>query len=245
MKQIKVVLADYDDEVRQLMAEELAGTEDIVVAAQTGEADQVLQLVRETEADVLVMEMSLRGGSGLEVLSRVKGELGDRIRVLLCSVFADRTLVNRTVQAGADFYLIKPVPALSLTEHIRLTALDGEGWEEPESLRYRLSMLLRRLGAMPNMKGYHYVIDGVIVVLEDPDAVCGVTKVVYPRIARLHKTNSAAVERSIRHTIRKLWENGDRKELRRIFPNCRSCPSNGAFIAVLAQQMTERQRKWG
>ena len=119
MEQIKVILADFDEAARQMMAEELAAMEDITVAGQTGMAEEVLDLARTTEAQVLIMEMSLRGGDGLEVLERVKHELGDRIRVLICSLFADRALVNGAVQRGADYYMIKPVTITALAEHIR------------------------------------------------------------------------------------------------------------------------------
>lgn len=245
MEQIKVILADFDEAARQIMAEELAAMEDITVAGQTGMADEVLDLARTTEAQVLIMEMSLRGGDGLEVLDRVKNELGDKIRVLICSLFADRALVNGAVQRGADYYMIKPVTITALAEHIRLTALEEEGWQEDDSLQYRASMLLRRLGGIPNMKGYIYTVEAVITVLEDPDAVCGITKVVYPKIARKHRATSSAVERSIRHMLQKIWTCGDKKLLLQLFPSYTRCPSNGAFIAVLAQQLTEKQRKWG
>lgn len=248
MEQIRIVLADFDQDSRESMAEGLASMEDMVVTAQTDEADRVLELLKATDAQVLVLEMSLRGGDGLEVLEQVKGELEEQVQVLVCSHFADQTLVSSAVKRGAAYYMIKPVSIPALAEHIRLACLEEAGWEEHSSLRYRLTMLLRQLGGLPNMKGYNYTIEAVIIVLEDPDAVCGITKVVYPQIARRHRSTSSAVERSIRHMINKLWENGNQELLRQLFPTVKKGkrgPSNGAFIAVLAQQIRERQRKWG
>lgn len=248
MEQIRVVLADFDEESSRAMAEELSAQEDIQVVGRTGEADRVLPLIRETRAQVLVLEMALRGGDGLEVVSKVKKELQDQIRVLVCSLFADRALVNGAVQRGADYYMIKPVSVQTLAEHIRLREQEEDTLGETDSLPGRVAKLLRQLGVMPNMKGYQYVLEAIVIAMEDPEAVCGVTKVIYPQIARRHKTSSPAVERAIRHAVTKAWENGNQRLFRQMFPDLGKgfhCPSNAVFIGVLTQLLLNDQRMLG
>lgn len=248
MEEFRVVLADFDEDARQSLAEALSSMEDIEVVGQTGEADRVLELVRQQQAQVLILEMALRGGDGLEVLAQIRQTLGDTVRVIACSLFADRALVNGVVQRGADYFMIKPLTAAAVAEHIRLVGMQQEGMEDMESLNYRAAMELRWMGGQPNMKGYNYLIESVGHMAADPDTVCGITKIIYPQIARRHKTSSAAVERSIRHAIGKIWENGNAEELRRLFPDYgpgKKAPSNAVFIAVVAQHISMKGRKWG
>ncbi|MBQ3090814.1 MAG: response regulator [Oscillospiraceae bacterium] len=248
MEKIRVVMADFDEELCRALAEELEQQEDIHIAAITGQADQVLPLIRQTEAQVLVMEMALRGGDGLEVLEAVRGELGDRVKVLACSLFGDRGLVTGAVQRGADYFMIKPIAPMALAEHIRLAAGEQMGIPAEESLRYRAGRLLWNLGLQPNIKGYHYLTDALVIALEDPEAVCGITKVVYPQIARRHRTSAGAVERTIRHAVGRVWVEGNLAQLCRLFPHQARegrCPSNSVFVAVLSQQLAGRERMWG
>lgn len=72
----------------------------------------------------------------------------------------------------------------------------------------QLNSLLLRLGVKPNLKGYQYLKTAVLIGLENREELDGITKRLYPSIARKHKTGADKVEHAIRHAISSSWERG-------------------------------------
>ena len=64
-----------------------------------------------------------------------------------------------------------------------------------------VSDCLSRLGVSPVKLGYTYLIEAVVYVLDDEETLCGVTKNLYPHLARMFSTTPQAVERAIRTAI--------------------------------------------
>lgn len=240
MKRIKVVLADFDDGVRDDLLAAMETQEDIEVVGSTAWGDRVVPLLRETEAQVLVTELVLRGMDGLDVIEQVRRELGDEIWILVYSSCNEDGIVNCAVRQGADYYSLKPLSSQVLMRRIRLSQEALPLAAEDERLEYRVSALLHAMGFTPNMKGYRYLRKALCLAVEDPEALYGITKVIYPQVARCYGVAPAAVERSIRSAIDHIWKEGNRAVLNRYFPSLgrkgREKPSNGVFIAVLAEQ---------
>jgi two-component system response regulator (stage 0 sporulation protein A) len=68
---------------------------------------------------------------------------------------------------------------------------------------YIISNTLRSIGITANLKGYHYIRDAVLIVLDSDDKdFSGITKAVYPTLARKYGTSPANIERNIRSAIR-------------------------------------------
>lgn len=68
--------------------------------------------------------------------------------------------------------------------------------------------ILTALGAQKNKCGYAYLVDATEIAINDYEGwTIGITKYVYPYIAKQYKTTAAAVERSIRSEIQKIYEN--------------------------------------
>lgn len=104
--------------------------------------------------------------------------------------------------------------------------------------------VLTALGAEKNMLGYAYLVDAIEIAIDNYEGwAVGITKYVYPFIAKRHKTTAAAVERNIRSEIQAIYENENLNLLllRRIIggvdldniKNLRR-KSNSQFITALA-----------
>lgn len=79
---------------------------------------------------------------------------------------------------------------------------------EESELRKMISSILYLSGIAPNMKGFIYLKEAIVMVYNDYDTFNTITKIVYPEITKLHKVSSKAVERCIRIAIEKAWKNG-------------------------------------
>ena len=128
---IRVLLADDHAIVRAGLKEILADTGDISVADEAGNGHEVLARVRAAEYDVLVMDMSMPGRSGIELIKQVKKEK-PKVRVLVLSMHSEEQYAVRALKAGASGYLTKDSAADQLVAAIRRVA-SGGAYVTPET----------------------------------------------------------------------------------------------------------------
>lgn len=120
---MKVLIVDDHPIVRAGLRRLLAGEDNIEVQeAATGK--DALSLYRENRPDVVVLDLSLPGIGGLEVLWRLKLQ-DDAVRVLVLSMHHDPIFVTRALQAGAKGYVSKNAPPDQTLEAIRRVAGGG------------------------------------------------------------------------------------------------------------------------
>jgi RNA polymerase sigma factor (sigma-70 family) len=105
---MRVVIADDHAVVRQGIRGVLEDVEGLQVVAEAGDGDQALALTLEHEPDVVVLDVSMPGKTGLEVAKELR-ERGSAVRVLVLSMHDDPEYVLEAVRAGADGYVLKDV----------------------------------------------------------------------------------------------------------------------------------------
>ena len=121
---IRVLLADDHAIVRAGLKEILAGTGDITVAAEAANGREVLERVREADFDIAVLDMSMPGRSGIELIKQVKGEK-PKLRILVLTMHNEEQYAVRVLRAGASGYLTKDSAAEQLVAAIRRIAGGG------------------------------------------------------------------------------------------------------------------------
>ena len=103
---------------------------------------------------------------------------------------------------------------------------------------------LMRLGATPEYTGYRYLVQGIIMAMQDESILNKVTTVMYPAIAKKYSTGSANVERSIRTVIAAIWCEADSGELREIMGrNYTVQPGNAKFIGIMSKYLLINYRR--
>lgn len=114
---------------------------------------------------------------------------------------------------------------------------------EPEIAK-EITQVMIELGTPANLKGYRYIREGILYSLKNE--VHGITKELYPHIARMFDTTSTRVERAIRHAIEATWERADFAVLKKYFGNTVSSkhgkPTNSEFIAMIADKLKLRYK---
>ena len=121
---IRVVLADDHKIVRDGLKRILAATSDLAVAAEAGDGDELLRLVKGNDYDVAVVDMSMPGLAGIALVKRLKDEK-PKLRVLVLSMHGERQYAARALKAGASGYLNKDSAAELLVGAIRKIAAGG------------------------------------------------------------------------------------------------------------------------
>lgn len=103
---------------------------------------------------------------------------------------------------------------------------------------------LMRIGATPEYTGYKYLVQGIIMSMQDESLLNRVTTGMYPAIAEKYNTGPANVERSIRTVISAIWCEADPKELREIMGRSYTVqPGNAKFIGILSKYFLINYRR--
>ena len=128
---IRVLLADDHAIVRQGLRELLTATGDIEVLGEATNGHDVLAAAGMPGLDVLVLDMSMPGRSGIELIKLVKSQ-HPKLRVLILSMHSENQYAVRAVKAGASGYLTKESAADELVAAIRRVA-GGGAYITPET----------------------------------------------------------------------------------------------------------------
>lgn len=106
--------------------------------------------------------------------------------------------------------------------------------------------VLLELGAPDHLAGHPYLVQGILLVLEDRAYISNVMYGLYPRLAEIFGSTPSRIERSIRHVIEVAWSRGDWEVLNRYFGNTVSAskgkPTNSEFIARVANIVRQRMK---
>jgi len=121
---IRVVIADDHQILRQGLAQLLQAAGDIDVVGEAADGHRALDHVRAMEFDVLLLDMSMPGKSGVELIRQVKAEK-PRLRILVLSMHEEHQYAVRAIRAGASGYLTKESAAGELVAAIRKVAGGG------------------------------------------------------------------------------------------------------------------------
>lgn len=100
--------------------------------------------------------------------------------------------------------------------------------------------LLTEMGIKAHLKGYRYLKESLLICMEDREELEGITKRLYPDVAKKCSTSSDKVEHAIRHAIESAWKNGNREAQRSVFGYQRESarrPTNLEFISGLAEYL--------
>jgi two-component system, NarL family, invasion response regulator UvrY len=160
---IKVLLADDHSIVRAGLRRIVEESGDMEVIAEAADGRETIRLVRETSPDVAVIDISMPGLDGLEVVSQLHGDCPD-LPILILTMHEEGQYVVRAIQAGAMGYLTKQSAPEQLLNAIRkihagsryltdgaaetlaLRIAKGTGEQSPlDSLSMRELQVLRRL----------------------------------------------------------------------------------------------------
>jgi DNA-binding NarL/FixJ family response regulator len=142
---IRIVLADDHAIVREGLKRIVADAGDFQVVGEAADGTEVMKAVRELDCDVLVLDLSMPGRSGMELIKLVKSEK-PKLRILVLSMHQETQYAVRAIKSGASGYLTKESAPAQLEAAIRKIA--GGGAYISAEVAEQLA-----LGAMPGGGG--------------------------------------------------------------------------------------------
>lgn len=124
MAEINILIADDHPIVREGFKQVLSETTDMVVAGEASNGQEVLNLIRKNKYDVVLLDISMPGRSGLEILKELRSE-HPKLPILIVSIYPEEQYAVRAFRAGASGYLTKASAPHELIEAIRKVSKGG------------------------------------------------------------------------------------------------------------------------
>ena len=121
---IRLLLADDHALVREGLKRILAAASDIDVVGEAANGDEALALVKQHDFDLALVDLSMPGLSGLDLVKRLRLEK-PKLRILVLSMHGESQYAARALKAGASGYLTKDAAAAQLLGAIRKIAAGG------------------------------------------------------------------------------------------------------------------------
>ncbi len=140
----RILLVDDHQIMREGLMSLMAGEPDLEVVGDASDGRQAVQMAKKLKPDLVVMDISMPGLSGIEATRQILEELS-RVRVLALSMHADPRFVAGALEAGAHGYMIKDCTSQELLECIR-TVAEGGTYLSPQVAEAMVRGFVRRLG---------------------------------------------------------------------------------------------------
>ncbi len=139
-EQIRVVIADDHSVVRQGIRHVLERIPNLEVVGEASDGTGVLELLREVSPNLLVLDISMPGKTGLEVARELRAE-GSEVAILILSMHDNPEYVLEAVRSGADGYILKDVGPGELREAVESVHVGKEYFTE--RVTHQLGVALR------------------------------------------------------------------------------------------------------
>ncbi|MBQ12080.1 MAG: DNA-binding response regulator [Planctomyces sp.] len=114
----KVLIVDDHEIVRKGLVMLISRQEDLVVAGEAGSAAEAVEKARELTPDVVVLDIRMPDGSGVEACRDIRAENPD-VKVLMLTSYSDEEAVMGSIMAGASGYLLKEIRSEEIVDAIK------------------------------------------------------------------------------------------------------------------------------
>jgi two-component system response regulator (stage 0 sporulation protein A) len=219
------------------------------------DGEKVFVAIKEFAPDIVLMDVFMPHMDAVGVMNAVRSDQSVAAPLFMTiSSFDSATLQRELMNNGASYFFLKPFETDAMVDRIiniaesRAQAKSHMGYmssspqKNPQpDLEMMVTEIIHQIGVPAHIKGYHYLRDSIMLVIQQPDIIDSVTKQLYPTVAKKNNTTSSRVERAIRHAIEVAWDRGDVDTLNSYFGytihNGRGKPTNSEFIAMISDKL--------
>ena len=241
MKKHTVMIIDNQEDC-QKVKKSLEEVEQIEVVACCVDGEDAVDTAISCEPDVIVMDVILPECDGFDLLAKIKAEV-PKTKFIMTSLLNSGFYINKAIQMGVFYYMIKPVDTNTLARRIVevCTDTDRQNYNKEKKLEEKITNIFITVGIPAHIKGYQFLREAIKIAVRDPQVINTITKKLYPSIADLNDTSASNVERAIRHAIEFAWDKGKIENINSVFGlkvyDTHEKPTNGEFIALVADKM--------
>lgn len=247
MAKIRLALVEDNTELVKMLKEYFKTSEDIEISFTAGDGNEGIKIIdkKREEYDVIVLDLVMPNKDGIAVLEYMKKKKIDK-KVIILTSYNTPEMIRRVSEFGVNYYVLKPFEIKELEKRI-FEVHQGENFDsrtidiKHNNLQISITKVLHELGVPSHIKGYQYIREGIQMIYDKPEMVGGITKELYPDIAKKFETTVSRVESAIRHAIEVSWNRGNWDLMEEIFGHSvdidKAKPTNSEFIVTVADKL--------
>ncbi len=263
MEKLSVVIADDNERIRRTLGEIVSSDKDMQVVATASDGEEVCQMIKEKQPDVVLLDIIMPKLDGLGVLERIQNDtyIQKQPFFIIVSAVGSEEVTEAAFSRGASYYIMKPFDNDMVIDrikslHIRSVRTNRKKLINPyenlntiqeKSLEEIITEIIHDVGVPAHIKGYQYLREAIIMSVNDMDMLNSVTKILYPEVAKKFHTTPSRVERAIRHAIEVAWSRGKVETIEEMFGYTvnqgKGKPTNSEFIALITDKIRMEQQK--
>ncbi len=263
-EKITVLIADDNPDFAMTLVSYLEKEEDMEVIGIAKDGKEACNMIINTEPDVVLLDVIMPYLDGLGVLEKIAAaNMNKKPMCIMLSAVGQAKITQQAINLGAEYYVVKPFDIELLIKRIRdirnfrpqsaqntiasreikapYIEISEQNKKDEDNLEALVTNVIHELGVPAHIKGYQYLREAIMMVINDIDIINQITKQLYPEIAIKFKTTPSRVERAIRHAIEVAWSRGEQAAVERIFGYTISAakgkPTNSEFIAMIADKL--------
>lgn len=264
---ITVLIADDNPDFANTLTSYIEEDDELEIIAIARDGKEAVEMILNTQPDVALLDVIMPHLDGIGVLEKINDANMKKmpLRIMLSAVGQDK-ITQRALELGAEYYVIKPFDITLLLKRIKEIKLyqpsqfknsnintvtreikapyieiSPEKKKDQENLEALVTNVIHEVGVPAHIKGYQYLREAIMMVVNNIDIINQITKQLYPDIANKYHTTPSRVERAIRHAIEVAWTRGQTETVESIFGYTISAakgkPTNSEFIAMIADKL--------
>ena len=263
-EKITVLISDDNKEFSTTLSNYLEKEGSIQVVGMAKDGEEAVEMIKSIKPDVVLLDVIMPHLDGLGVLEQLNALNLEKfpLCIMLSAVGQDK-ITQKAIALGAQYYVVKPFdievlikrikeirnyqPSQSksnmLLREVKTQYIDIPQAEKKneDNLEALVTNIIHEIGVPAHIKGYQYLREAIMLVVNDIDIINQITKQLYPEIAVKYGTTPSRVERAIRHAIEVAWGRGEQQAVESIFGYTVSAakgkPTNSEFIAMIADKL--------
>lgn len=247
MKKINVLVVDDNKNLIQMMKEYFKNNSDIAISLEAYDGQEGIRMIekKQDEYDIVLLDLIMPNKDGVTVLEEMK-EKGIDKKVIVLTSYNTQEMIRRVSELGISYFILKPFELNDLEKRI-IEVSEGMKYGGKtidlyhNNLQISITNILHELGVPSHIKGYQYIRESITLIYENPELVGGITKELYPEVAKKFTTTVSRVERAIRHAIEVSWNRGNWQLMEDIFGHSvdidKAKPTNSEFIVTVADKL--------
>lgn len=159
----KIFIVEDHPTFREGLVQILSGQKDLIVCGQAGDADRALQAITRLNPDLALVDITLPGKSGLELIKELRLQ-NSKVRILVVSMHEEAVYADRVLRAGGDGYIMKQEDPEEIVNAIR-DVLAGRIYVSEEVLASTVKTPLKRV-SRPETRPIDQLTDLELNILE-------------------------------------------------------------------------------
>ena len=268
---ITVLIADDNPDFANTLTRYIENDEELEVIGIARDGKQAVEMILNTQPDIALLDVIMPHLDGIGVLEKInEANMKNKPTCIMLSAVGQDKITQRALELGAEYYTIKPIDIemllgrikdirnyrpsdFKITNHLssmnmpareiktQYIEISPESKKNEENLEALVTNVIHEVGVPAHIKGYQYLREAIMMVVNNIDVINQITKQLYPDIAVKFHTTPSRVERAIRHAIEVAWTRGQTETVDSIFGYTISAakgkPTNSEFIAMIADKL--------